>query len=147
MKPGVTVGLTCLLLLGASSAALAEGYGKGKVGLQAVDPYGEYLTDGNGRALYIFEEDKPGQSTCYDACAEVWPPFLTTGEPQAENVKDSLVGVIKRDDGKLQIAYNEMPLYYYVKDEGPGSTQGHDVHDKFGEWYLIAPSGDKVAGK
>ncbi len=145
MKYRITTGLACLAMFGVSGIALAEGYGKGKVGLQATDRYGEYLTDGDGRALYIFEDDKPGQSTCYDACAEVWPPFLTTGEPLSEAVRDAMVGVIKRQDGQLQITYNDMPLYYYTKDKGPGSTEGHDVHDRFGEWYLVAPSGEQVA--
>ena len=55
--------------------------------------------------------------------------------------------MIKRDDGHLQVVYNGKPLYYYTKDGGrPGSTKGHEVHDKFGQWYLVAPSGKKIKG-
>jgi predicted lipoprotein with Yx(FWY)xxD motif len=34
---------------------------------------GTYLTDATGRALYLFEKDKDGQSTCEDDCAAAWP--------------------------------------------------------------------------
>ncbi|MEA2229590.1 MAG: hypothetical protein QOF04_3220, partial [Solirubrobacteraceae bacterium] len=39
---------------------------------------GPILTDGQGRTLYLFEEDKDGHSQCFGACARVWPPALTT---------------------------------------------------------------------
>jgi predicted lipoprotein with Yx(FWY)xxD motif len=62
-------------------------------------------------------------------------------------VDKGLIDAIKRDDGQMQVVYNGKPLYYYTKDKGrPGSTKGHDVHDEFGEWYLVTPSGKMVKG-
>ena len=40
---------------------------------------GKILVDGSGRTLYLFEADKEGSSTCYDRCAQVWPPLTTLG--------------------------------------------------------------------
>ena len=144
MNSRIALALAGLAMLGTSSIALA--HEDGKLAMSAKEPFGEYLTDSAGRALYMFEEDKPGQSTCYEACAKVWPPFVASEAIEAEDVDKGLIDLIKRDDGKLQVVYNGMPLYYYIKDEGqPGLTRGHDVHDEFGEWYLVAPSGKKVA--
>jgi hypothetical protein len=86
-------------------------------------------------------------SNCYERCAEVWPPFVvSTNKIRAEDVDKDLIGMIERKDGQLQVTYDGRPLYYYIKDQKrPGSTKGHAVHDDFGEWYLVAPSGKKVA--
>lgn len=46
-----------------------------KVKVSQKEPYGEYLTDGNGMSLYLFLRDASGQSTCYNECAEEWPPL------------------------------------------------------------------------
>src|ERR1700709_1758031 len=44
---------------------------------------GSVLTDDKGRVLYMFNPDNRGASVCYDQCAAVWPPTLTTGAPTA----------------------------------------------------------------
>src|SRR5215207_681769 len=43
----------------------------------AQDPtVGSFLTDVEGTTLYLFTPDTtPGESTCYDDCAESWPPL------------------------------------------------------------------------
>jgi len=147
MKSTILLGLSGLAVLGVSSIALAENYGEAKLALSVKEPFGEYLTDSEGRALYMFAKDKKGQSTCYEDCAKVWPPFAASDEKiRAEGVNKGLIDMVERKDGMFQITYNGMPLYYYIKDKGkPGSTKGHDVHDEFGTWYLVAPSGKKVA--
>jgi hypothetical protein len=42
---------------------------------------GEVLVDGDGRTLYLFTEDSPGESVCFDDCLAAWPPLLVEGEP------------------------------------------------------------------
>src|SRR5215207_8486949 len=147
MNSRFALGLTALAMLGASSIAAAQDYGEAKLAMNAKEPFGEYLTDQGGRALYMFEEDQENQSNCYETCAEVWPPLVAKGEAiEVKDVDKSLVGLIERKDGLMQVTYSGKPLYYYTKDRGQsGSTKGHDVHDEFGEWYLVAPSGKKVA--
>lgn len=110
------------------------------------DPYGVYLVDAAGMSLYLFKADTQGQgSTCYDACAEIWPPLLTKGSPEAGGkAKPDLLGTIKRKNGATQVTYNGWPLYYFAKDDEPGDTRGQDVHGFGGEWYLVAPDGTVI---
>jgi predicted lipoprotein with Yx(FWY)xxD motif len=131
----------------ASTAPSAQGLGGAKVEVRETKPFGRYLTDADGRALYMFTADKPGESTCYDKCAEAWPPLITSETPRkGEAVNAAMVDTIKRRDGRLQVTYNFMPLYYYVKDQGAGSTAGQDVKGGGGEWYLVSPEGKKIEG-
>ena len=109
--------------------------------------YGPHLTDAGGRALYLLEADTPGASTCYDACAEVWPPFVAPqGTPTAGDaaVQSDLIGTLQRRDGTMQITYNGHPLYHYSRDPGPGQVTGQDYTDEWGEWYLVTPAGEEL---
>lgn len=134
--------LAALSLLTAQ-VALAED--TATVDTRTSQEYGAYLVDSKGMSLYLFEPDKQGKSTCYDACAQVWPPMITGGAPKAQGKVDaSLLGSIKRKDGSSQVTYNGWPLYYFVKDKEPGDTKGQDVKGFGGEWYLVAPDGSHV---
>ena len=109
--------------------------------------YGLYLADRGGRPLYLFTADSAGQSTCYDQCAEMWPPLLAPqGTPTAGGpiVQSTMLGTTARRDGRTQVTYNGHPLYYYHEDQGAATPQGQDVHDSGGEWYLVTPRGGKV---
>ena len=37
--------------------------------------------------------------------------------------------------------FNGWPLYYFVRDEAPGDTNGQDVGDAPNIWYLVTPEG------
>jgi predicted lipoprotein with Yx(FWY)xxD motif len=108
---------------------------------------GTYLVDSAGRTLYLFEKDKTTKSRCYNACAQFWPPLLTSGKPKASGrAKASLLSTTKRRDGTRQVTYKGHPLYYYTADTKAGDTKGQDV-DAFGaEWYILAPSGNEIHG-
>jgi predicted lipoprotein with Yx(FWY)xxD motif len=97
---------------------------------------GPILTDSEGMVLYLFTKDEEGKSNCYDQCAENWPPF-TAEEPLTlpEGVEGELT-LIDRDDGTQMVAYNGIPLYYWINDENPGDTTGQGVGDV---WYVVAP--------
>lgn len=126
--------------------AMAQSPGEAQVEARSKQLFGQYLTDAKGRTVYMFVKDKPGESNCYDACAEVWPPFITSEKPRkGEAVNKAMVDTIIRKDGRLQVTYNSMPLYYYVKDQSADSTAGQDLTDRFG--YLVAPSGKKIEKK
>lgn len=106
--------------------------------------YGDILTDGEGRSLYLFTQDTPNTSTCTGGCLQRWPPLTTAGEPRAgSGVDAALLGVITRDDGTQQVTYNGWPLYYFANDQAPGDTNGHEVGDV---WYLVTPEGERVGG-
>jgi predicted lipoprotein with Yx(FWY)xxD motif/uncharacterized cupredoxin-like copper-binding protein len=98
---------------------------------------GSILTDPRGMTLYMFTKDTtPGQSTCYDKCAQSWPPFTVSEPLGLPGRVDGELTTITRTDGTTQIAYNGMPLYYFAKDTQPGDTNGQEVGDV---WYVVHP--------
>jgi predicted lipoprotein with Yx(FWY)xxD motif len=106
-----------------------------------------FLTDGTGRAVYLWAKDTGNASTCTGACAGAWPPVTTTGSPTASgSAKASDLGTITRSDGTKQVTYDGHPLYYFAGDSGPGTASGQGS-DNFGaKWWLVAPSGSDVTG-
>lgn len=114
------------------------------------DKLGEILTDATGMTLYTFKNDKPGESTCVDACAKTWPPLLVANKSDkpllSQNVTGK-VGVIERKDGAYQVTYNDMPLYYYAQDTKPGDTKGQEFKEL---WYAVTmttPQASEVPAK
>lgn len=106
---------------------------------------GRLLTDGHGRTLYLFEADQPNVSKLSAAGLSIWPPFAATGKLQAKSgALAAKIGTITGADNKPQVTYDRHPLYYYVGDAKPGQTSGQAL-DQFGaEWYVLAPSGNKI---
>lgn len=106
---------------------------------------GTFIVDAKGMTLYLFEKDKGGKSSCYDACATAWPPYLTSGKATAgKGVNASRIGGTRRTDGSTQVTYGGHPLYYFVKDTKPFQTAGQDVTGFGAPWYVVAPSGKKI---
>jgi predicted lipoprotein with Yx(FWY)xxD motif len=97
---------------------------------------GTILTDSKGMTLYIFKKDTPGTSNCYDDCAVNWPPLIVTDAPTAPDGVTGKLGTTTRKDGKLQVTYNDEPLYYFIGDTKAGDTTGQDVGDV---WYVVNP--------
>ena len=108
---------------------------------------GPVLVDSKGFTVYDFHKDKGTTSSCYGACAGVWPPVLTEGAPQTgEGAIAAKLGTTKRKDGTTQVTYAGHPLYTYVSDKKPGEATGNDV-DSFGaEWYALQGSGEEAEG-
>jgi predicted lipoprotein with Yx(FWY)xxD motif len=106
---------------------------------------GRILVDGRGRTLYLFAGDQRGKSACAGQCAAFWPPLITSGKPLATaGARASLLGTIRRADGRLQVTYNHHPLYAFVKDTSKGQTNGEAV-DAFGaKWWAVSAAGAKV---
>jgi len=106
--------------------------------------YGRILSDGRGRALYLFTHDTGTRTTCYGACASAWPPFLTKSGPRATGSgRQSLLGTTRRRDGTKQVTYAGHPLYYYVGDR-PGQILCQAVLEYGGYWYVVRGDGTAV---
>ncbi|WP_241995503.1 hypothetical protein [Kribbella sp. VKM Ac-2568] len=106
---------------------------------------GSILVDGSGRTLYLFEKDKGSTSSCYGTCATAWPPYTTTGSPQAGGgVQGPLLGTTKRTDGTTEVTYHGHPLYYFAGDSKPGDTNGQKVNEFGAEWFVLSPAGTEV---
>jgi predicted lipoprotein with Yx(FWY)xxD motif len=107
--------------------------------------YGRVLFDGRGRALYLFTRERGTTPRCYGACAQAWPPFLTSGRPSAaRGARGSLVGTTRRRDGSRQVTYRGRPLYYYVGDRRAGQILCQNVVEFGGTWLVVSPSGRAV---
>ena len=115
------------------------------------DQYGQYLTDGNDRPVYLFTTDTQGtggqqaQISCTsEECLNAWPLVTTSGEPQAgEQANADMLGTTDYE-GQTVVTYNGWPLYYFARDEGADSPQGQDIQSFGGEWYLVTPEGEEV---
>jgi predicted lipoprotein with Yx(FWY)xxD motif len=130
----------------APSSAAASGGGSGSTVITTATSSGDtFLTDGSGRAVYLWVKDTGGTSACSGACAGAWPPVTATGTVTASgSAKSSDLGTITRSDGTKQVTYDGHPLYYFSGDSGAGTATGQGS-DSFGaKWWLVGSSGDDV---
>lgn len=103
---------------------------------------GTYLVAANGMTLYQYTKDMPNMSECTGTCAMVWPPYTIPASEASTTLGNGagvtgLTGIITRTDGTLQITYNNIPLYFYSKDQAVGDTTGQGVG---GTWSVVSPS-------
>jgi predicted lipoprotein with Yx(FWY)xxD motif len=104
--------------------------------------YGAILTNAQGRTLYGFANDAQGKSTCYQQCAQAWPPVIAQSPPQGgQGLNPALLTAVPRQDGSMQVMYGKWPLYYFSGDQQAGQTNGQGSK---GVWYVVAATGKLV---
>ena len=85
-------------LVAAVAVAGGTNAGGAKVAV-AKSSLGRILVDSRGITLYDFPRDQGTTSSCYGACAALWPPLITKGKPVAGlGVRALLLGTTKRKD-------------------------------------------------
>jgi predicted lipoprotein with Yx(FWY)xxD motif len=96
--------------------------------------------------VYLFEGDKgTTSSNCNGACASAWPPVTTSATAQATAAaKAADLGTITRADGTKQVTYKGHPLYYFSSDKDAGDAYGQGKKAFGADWYVLAPTGNKV---
>lgn len=94
---------------------------------------GTILVSTAGMTLYSFDKDKPGMSACTGRCAEFWPPLMAAADAKAGDG----FSLVKRDDGSMQWAYDDKPLYLFVGDKKAGEMTGDG---KNGVWHVVTVS-------
>ncbi len=129
----------------ASSGTSSGGSGSATVIESQAGSGGTFLTDGSGRAVYLWVKDGMNKSTCTGACTSAWPPVMDQGKLTASGgAKASDLGTIARQGGGKQVTYDGHALYYFAGDSGPGQTSGQGS-DSFGaKWWLVAPTGSQI---
>lgn len=102
--------------------------------------HGDVLVGPEGLTLYMFDSDTQGagESTCYDGCAEAWPPLTVDGDPTRGDGVTTDLSTFGRESGDSQVAAGGWPLYYFDSDEEPGDANGQGVNDV---WWVLAPDG------
>ncbi|MHC8384641.1 COG4315 family predicted lipoprotein [Pseudomonas sp. LB3P14] len=88
------------------------------------------MVDHKGMTVYTYDKDAGGKSMCNGECAEYWPPMMAPAGAKA----DGKWSTIKRDDGKMQWAYDGKPLYTFQKDKKPGDMVGDNMKDV---WHVM----------
>ena len=111
------------------------------VNVSSKEGLGNFLVAGEnlskpGFTLYTFSHDNAGQSVCNSAgCIATWPPVIVES---ADDIKAPAgvtgLGVQPRQDGSLQLALNNEPLYFYSPDTLVGDTKGHGLNE--GAWLV-----------
>jgi predicted lipoprotein with Yx(FWY)xxD motif len=136
---------TLAAVIGIAGCASAAATGAPTYHLQArtIGGLGRIITDGQGFTLYMYVPDHQGTSRCTGFCAQQWPPLLLPSgvdKPTAgPGVVASLLGTVRRSDGRLQVTYNSWPLYLWIGDNAPGQATGQA--DDMGLWYVVSVSG------
>jgi predicted lipoprotein with Yx(FWY)xxD motif len=105
---------------------------------------GRIVVNSNGRTLYLFGKDRRGKSACSGQCAAFWPPLIASGKPGVTGgARASLIGTMRRADGRLQVTYN----YTFVKDKTEGQTNGEGLNAFGANWDAISPAGAEIEKK
>lgn len=113
-----------------ATASTTPGNGGNLVLSINTDPkLGQYLVATNGMTLYQSSADKSGVSNCKGVCASNWPAYTVTTSTTLP-VETSLlgkIGTLALADGRFQVTYKGMPLYFWKKDTQPGDVTGNGV--------------------
>jgi predicted lipoprotein with Yx(FWY)xxD motif len=120
---------------GSPTAGAATGNAVLKIATDAT--LGKFFTDDKGFTLYIFKNDVAGNGkSAAEALTAVWPPLTSAAAPAAPAGATGDFAVITRVDGKKQVTYKGLPLYYFVNDKAAGDTKGQNVGQV---WFVAAP--------
>lgn len=117
-----------------------------RVTVESHPEYGDLLADGNGRTLYVFDEDSRGseESACTGGCADTWPALTAPDGVAAGDGVEAALSTFEREGGDPQVTADGWPLYLYSDDEGPGDANGQGVGDV---WWVVAPDGTPVTAE
>ena len=127
----------------AQTPAMSAGAG-GETVMLATTDLGEIVVDGEGMTLYGFVPDQAeGEVTCYETCAENWPPLSA---PEAITVGEGLdatmfSAVPRTDDMGDQVQFGEFPLYHFAGDSAVGDTNGQGLNDV---WFVVGADGELI---
>jgi predicted lipoprotein with Yx(FWY)xxD motif len=127
-----------IVAVGVANAALVSVHSTQNTAL------GKILVSASGRTLYHDSLEKQNLVKCTGACAAEWPPLVIAAgaKPVAgSGVTASMLGTVKRFDGKLQVTYGGKPLYLFSGDKKAGDVKGQGTG---GIWHALTPSGAVV---
>lgn len=144
MKRSVLIVLILAALVSTGSAVAAT---RGTTIKLTKTRSGKILTTSRGFTLYMFSRDKRNKDVCVKIqdCTIVWPLVTTKGKPVAgPGVKARLLGTIKLANGSRQVTYNGWPLYTYIGDRFPRSTQFIGLYQSGGYWWALNAAGRLV---
>jgi predicted lipoprotein with Yx(FWY)xxD motif len=112
-----------------------------------VSGLGVVLVNARGRTLYVFMKDARRHVSCTGSCAIYWPPlkWKRAGKPKAARpARTKLLGLDRNPAGGKVVTYSKWPLYTYAGDSAAGQTNGENLNQNGGKWYVISPKGKLI---
>ena len=124
----------------ALSTAPATTVGFGKDATIGTTTLGKVVVDGKGMTAYFYDPDtaNSGVSSCTGQCAAIWPAITSTSATPTVVGITGTAGIIS---SSKQLTINGRPIYTYIYDTAPGTTNGQGVN---GIWYVISSSGGEI---
>ena len=96
-----------------------------------------FFVGSTAMTLYTFDKDTANTSNCQTApCVTNWPALVLQGGVQlaiGAGLPAAEFTTIARQDGTMQVTFNEVPLYYFAGDTKVGDKNGDGVG---GIWHL-----------
>jgi predicted lipoprotein with Yx(FWY)xxD motif len=121
-----------------SAAPTAPATGSGSVQVAQNAKFGQILVTSSGLTLYTFDLDQVAVSRCEStSCVAYWPPYIASAQPTGGAQIAARLGLIVRPDGRMQVTYNEMPLYTFIADKQPGDVNGDGVNQFGALWHVV----------
>jgi predicted lipoprotein with Yx(FWY)xxD motif len=101
------------------------------------------LVNRRGMTLYHLSVERKGHFICTDStCLSIWKPLVVAKGVTPTGAKS--LSVVKRPDGRRQVAYKGGPLYTFVQDRKPGDTKGNGFRD-VGVWRVVTVAGNSTS--
>jgi predicted lipoprotein with Yx(FWY)xxD motif len=103
----------------------------------------EILVNRKGMTLYSLSVERKGKFICTtQMCLSLWKPLTVAKGVVATGAAH--LSVVKRPDGRRQVAYRGGPLYTFVQDTRPGDVKGNGFKD-VGVWRVATVSATSPA--
>jgi predicted lipoprotein with Yx(FWY)xxD motif len=97
------------------------------------------LVNRRGMTLYRLSVERRGHFICTNAtCLSLWKPLVVARGVTPKGANS--LSVVKRPDGRRQVAYKGGPLYTFAQDRKPGDTKGNGFKD-VGVWRIVRIAG------
>ena len=97
------------------------------------------LVNRRGMSLYHLSVERRGHFICTtSACLGEWKPLVVARGVTPTGAKS--LSVVRRPDGRRQVAYQGGPLYTFEEDQKPGDTKGDGFRD-VGTWHVVTVAG------
>jgi predicted lipoprotein with Yx(FWY)xxD motif len=97
------------------------------------------LVNRSGMTLYHLSVERKGHFICTDkTCLSLWHPLVVARGVTPSGAKS--LSVVKRPDGRRQVAYKGGPLYTFAEDKKAGDMKGNGFKD-VGTWKVVAVAG------
>lgn len=101
------------------------------------------LVNRRGLTLYHLSVERRGHFICTDStCLSLWKPVVVARGVTPTGSKS--LSVVRRPDGRRQVAYKGGPLYTFVQDHKPGDMKGNGFRD-VGVWRVVTVAGQPAS--